>query len=87
LSLIAASDRAQVPNVLWEIRCSTEDDVGFHSAAHIELLSQHPAEKEVLFPPLTMLQVISGPMSEVRHEEETSTGAKYTRIVVTPTFI
>ena len=43
--------------MLWEIRCSSEDDVGFHSAAHIELLSQHPAEKEVLFPPLTMLQV------------------------------
>jgi hypothetical protein len=44
--------------VLWEIECSAETGDGFHSAAGVSLLSQHPAEKEMLFPPLTMLQVV-----------------------------
>jgi hypothetical protein len=33
------------PNVLWEIRCSAEDNVGFHSAADVSLVSQHPGRK------------------------------------------
>ena len=33
------------------------------------------------------LQVIQGSLNEIRQEEKTSTGACYTRIIVTPTFI
>ena len=44
--------------VLWEIECGAETDDGFHSAADVSLLSQYPAEKEMLFPPLTMLHVV-----------------------------
>ena len=43
--------------VLWEIECGAETDDGFHSAADVSLLSQYPGEKEMLFRPLTMLQV------------------------------
>ena len=43
--------------VLWEIRCSEETSDGFHCGADVSLLSQFPTEKEMLFPPLTMLQV------------------------------
>jgi hypothetical protein len=44
--------------VLWKIECAAETDDGFHCAADVSLLSQFPAEKEMLFPPLTMLQVV-----------------------------
>ena len=43
--------------VLWEIRCSEETSDGFHCGADVSLLSQFPTEKEMLFPPLTMLKV------------------------------
>lgn len=49
-------DSSQV-NVLWEIRCKAETSEGFHSGADVSLLSQFPSEKEMLFPPLTMLTV------------------------------
>ena len=101
------------PNVLWEIRCSAEDNVGFHSAADVSTVSQHPGasaraqswlsvccvpdsvlrfsidEKEVLFPPLTMLKVQTHEVTNepLKRDEETSTQAKFTRIVVTPTFV
>ena len=42
--------------VLWEIQCMEEDDIGFHSPADVQLLSQHPDDRELLFPPLTMLE-------------------------------
>ena len=35
-----------------------EDDAGFHVGADISFLSQFAAEKEYLFPPLTMLRVV-----------------------------
>jgi len=45
------------PNVLWCLHPKTESDGGFHRGASIELLSQFAGEKEVLFPPCTMLIV------------------------------
>ena len=76
-------------NVIWEIRCAEEDDVGFHAAADISAISQYPEEREVLFPPLTMLQVLRDPNTNepVQSEEITAYGAKFTRIIVAPTFV
>ena len=75
-------------NVIWEIKCSEEDDVGFHAAADISPISQYPEEREVLFPPLTMLQVSCNTAGEpIQTEETTAYGAKFTRIVVQPTFV
>ena len=45
------------PNVLWQLYPKPESDSGFHRGASIELLSQFAGEKEVLFPPCTMLAV------------------------------
>jgi hypothetical protein len=49
--------RKTEPNVLWEIECSAETAEGFHSGADVSLLSQFPQEREMLFPPMTMLKV------------------------------
>jgi hypothetical protein len=48
-------------NVMWELKCKAEDDTGYHNAADVSLLSQYPEEKEVLFPPLTMLVIQDKP--------------------------
>ena len=45
------------PNLLWEIHASPEDEVGYHCGAEVAMLSQFKGEREVLFPPLTMLRV------------------------------
>ena len=44
-------------NVLWNIISAPEDEAGFHCGADVSLLSQYPAEREVLFPPLTLFNV------------------------------
>ena len=49
---------APYPNVLWELRVRSEDDVGFHVGADVSMLSQFGGERECLFPPLTMLRVL-----------------------------
>ena len=36
---------------------AAEDDVGYHCGASVEMLSQFPGEREVLFPPYTLLVV------------------------------
>jgi hypothetical protein len=59
------------------------------------MLSQFPAEKEMLFPPLSMLTVLPlEGMTEVDSAsmaalpvETTTEGASFVRLVVTPTFI
>ena len=82
--------------VLWEIECGAETDDGFHSAADVSLLSQFPGEKEMLFPPLTMLQVQAqqhggGPAAALSRAayktHKTAKGAEYICIRVWPTFV
>jgi len=48
-------------NVLWKLETRQESDTGFHRGANIEMLSQYAAEQEVLFPPCTMLTVLTRP--------------------------
>ena len=47
------------PNVLWELESAAADDSGYHCGADVAFLSQFAQEREVLFPPLTMLRVRS----------------------------
>ena len=44
-------------NVLWELQPRVESDTGFHRGADISPVSQFSGEREVLFPPCTMLEV------------------------------
>mmetsp|Transcript_18409 Transcript_18409/g.27975 ORF Transcript_18409/g.27975 Transcript_18409/m.27975 type:complete len:774 (+) Transcript_18409:71-2392(+) len=44
-------------NVLWKVQPASESDAAYHNGADISMLSQFPDEKEVLFPPCTMLVV------------------------------
>ena len=84
--------------VLWKIECSEESDDGFHSAADVSLLSQFPEQQEMLFPPMTMLQVQSTRQSGTSARESitslsthesgtTAKGVAYICITVKPTFI
>jgi len=45
------------PSVLWKVQPASESDAAYHNGADISMLSQFPDEKEVLFPPCTMLVV------------------------------
>lgn len=90
------------PNVLRRLDSGDEDAVGFHCGAVIADLSQYAGEKEVLFPPLTMLRVsarsdataAAAPASvsedqlawEV-HDLVSGDGKEYKQIEVTPSFI
>lgn len=51
------------PNVLWELTAVEESDEAFHLGADVSLLSQFPKEREITFPPYTMLVV--EPVSDV----------------------
>ena len=51
-------------NVLWHLEPSLESDAGYHYGADISLLSQFGKEKEVLFPPCTMLEIDFDPITE-----------------------
>ena len=78
------------PNVLWEIRCKPESSEGLHSGADVSMLSQFPSEREILFPPMTLLKVEmqaseSKPQCALTPLTSPS-GAEYVRIVVTPTY-
>lgn len=44
-------------NVLWVLLGGPQSDAAYHNGAPIALLSQFAAEEEVLFPPMTMLEV------------------------------
>eukprot|EP01006_Ploeotia_vitrea_P065768 TRINITY_DN93787_c0_g1_i1.p1 TRINITY_DN93787_c0_g1~~TRINITY_DN93787_c0_g1_i1.p1 ORF type:complete len:653 (-),score=71.22 TRINITY_DN93787_c0_g1_i1:88-2046(-) len=77
----------QRENVLWEIHCRPEDEAGYHCGVDVELLSQFPAEKEYLFPPLTMLMVDVAAVKQC--STTTTTGAKltYQHICAVPYFV
>ena len=44
-------------NVMWALQPQCESDSAYHYGADISMLSQFGEEKEVLYPPCTMLQV------------------------------
>ena len=44
---------------MWRTPHRRETDTGYHCGADVALLSQFAAEKEVLFPPATMLEVLN----------------------------
>ena len=81
--------------VLWEIRCSEETSDGFHCGADVSLLSQFPTEKEMLFPPLTMLKVQRQEGRKQTHYVPPEVTIKkgngdevaFTRIIVKPSFV
>ena len=45
------------PNLLFEIEAAAPDDTGYHCGAEVAMLSQFTGEREVLFPPLSLLRV------------------------------
>ena len=51
-------------NVLWELQPTVQSDAAYHRGADISMLSQFAGEKEVLFPPCTMLVVKHAPASQ-----------------------
>lgn len=56
-------------NVLWQLHAQGETDDAFHRGADISMFSQFAGEDEILFPPMSMLQVLkSGPASEIAEE-------------------
>jgi hypothetical protein len=81
--------------VLWEIECGAETGDGFHSGADVSFLSQYPGEKELLFPPMTMLNVDStavlthgtSAIRDAHNSAVTAQGAQYICIRVRPTFV
>lgn len=48
---------ADADNVMWALQPQVESDTAYHFGADISMLSQFGEEKEVLYPPCTMLQV------------------------------
>jgi hypothetical protein len=79
-------------NVLWKISPQQETDDGFHYGANIEMLSQYSAEKEILFPPCTMLKltkVPSGtdPLSTIEELAVSEGDKNFTSVPVLPVFL
>ena len=57
--------------LLWELTSGSEDDGGYHCGADVSMLSQFASEKEVLFPPYTMLRVNKRPaLDGILHEQD-----------------
>lgn len=83
-------------NVLWALKAQPESDAGYHCGADIRTLSQFASEAEVLFPPCTMLAVLSNRGADraesdscgVRSIRTISEGDKrFACIDVLPTFV
>ena len=75
-------------DVVWHIRSKPETDDAFHCGADVSLLSQFPKEKEITFPPYTMLVVEKGAsgkpdIKDVARPE----GSHYRQITVVPHFV
>jgi len=64
--------------VLFRIKCQRRDAVGYHMGASLEWLTVNPGEKEILFPPFTLFQVV---------ERKRDLQGNITIITVVPTFI
>merc|ERR1712232_50617 len=60
------ADSQNGSNVLWELKPGLESDSAYHYGADISMLSQFSEEREVLFPPCSLLTV-----SLQEHEIET----------------
>eukprot|EP00301_Raphidiophrys_heterophryoidea_P026595 c9222_g1_i1.p1 GENE.c9222_g1_i1~~c9222_g1_i1.p1 ORF type:complete len:750 (+),score=177.77 c9222_g1_i1:1001-3250(+) len=75
-------------NVLWSLHCRIEDEA-FHNGGDISFLSMFPHEKEVLFPPLTMLRVVNDSENQTTHsikEGIKEAGVEFVEIEVVPFF-
>ena len=97
MSFMSTSRARQTPvdymgegsNVLWALQPMRETDVGYHRGADVSMLSQFEAEKEILFPPATMLEVKKLDMLR-RGGEKVQTnecGKVFMEIEVLPTFV
>ena len=92
LGLMSTSTSIETPchymvgtsNVLWELRTRPEDEHGYHQGADVSMISQFSAEKEELFPPLTMLTVMlksgDGAHGSANHEEGDSPKGQQQRL-------
>jgi hypothetical protein len=70
-------------NVLWELQPAAQSDVAYHQGADISTLSMFAGEKEVLFPPCTML-VAKQITPQYTIQEE---GKSFVPIAATPCFV
>ena len=97
LALLSTSEAIDTPlaylglgrNVMWRLLGSAEDDAGYHMGADVAMLSQFDSEKEVLFPPLTMLSVLPSAADDgsFQVEEKTDGEKTYQCITCRATFV
>ena len=74
-------------NVLFCLKPRSESDSGFHRGADVSALSQFAGEKEVLFPPYTMLTVLEETTQRNIREQVEESGKCFVSLEVLPTFI
>ena len=67
--------RTRGVGLLWELQAGSEDDTAFHCGADVSLLSQFGVEKEVLFPPLTMLRCIQRDKADMLKTDDPANNA------------
>jgi len=83
--------QAGTSNVLWALHPTLEDDTGYHYGADVSILSQFEAEKEILFPPPTMLVVtVNAPPNEqtvASSHPGQQAAARFMEIDCVPTFV
>ena len=74
-------------NVLWCLQPRSESDSAFHSGADVAMLSQFAAEREVLFPPCTMLVVLPGGVRECVECDEDGEERQFLSVACEPHFV
>ncbi len=76
-------------NVLWCLQPRNESDSAFHSGADVAMLSQFAEEREVLFPPCTMLVVLPGGVREWECVERDEDGGerRFLSVACEPHFV
>ena len=60
-------------NVLWRLNATVDSDTAYHRGADISMISQFAGEDEILFPPMTMLMVLSLSESRARSPQGADT--------------